>query len=44
MPVLQGSSLLMVPEKESNVSLGGKEGNTLFITCNKKVYGLHMKF
>ena len=34
--------MINIPEKASNVTLGGKKGNTLFITCNKKVYGFHL--
>ena len=36
--------MIKIPEKASNVTLGGKEGDTLFITCNKKVYGLSLNF
>ena len=40
----QGQLLWMIniPEKASNATLGGKEGNTLFITCDKKVYSLSL--
>ena len=34
--------LIPVPEFSSNVTFGGSDGKTLFITCDKKVYGLAM--
>lgn len=35
--------LIPVPEFSSNVAFGGKEGRTLFITCQGKVYSMEMK-
>jgi len=32
-----------VPEFCSNVTFGGKDGKTLYLTCSKKVYSLEMK-
>src|SRR5262249_38800606 len=32
-----------VPELCSNLTFGGRDGKTLFITCAKKVYSLEMK-
>lgn len=40
-----GKTLGFIPITEfaSNVGFGGKDGRTLFITCDKKVYALEMK-
>src|SRR5262245_26592074 len=35
--------LIAVPEFVSNVTFGGADGKTLYLTCSKKVYGLQMK-
>jgi gluconolactonase len=35
--------LIPVPEFCSNVTFGGADGKTLYITCDKKVYSLSMK-
>ena len=35
--------LIPVPEFTSNVTFGGADGRTLYITCDKKVYALAMK-
>ena len=35
--------LIPVPEFSSNVTFGGADGKTLYITCDKKVYSLSMK-
>jgi gluconolactonase len=35
--------LIAVPEFCSNVTFGGEDGRTLFLTCAKKVYRLQMK-
>ncbi len=35
--------LIPVPEFASNVTFGGRDGTTLYITCDKKVYSLAMK-
>jgi len=35
--------LIPIPEFCSNVTFGGKDGRTLHMTCNKKVYALEMK-
>jgi gluconolactonase len=32
-----------IPEFTSNVGFGGKDGKTLFMTCDQKVYALEMK-
>ncbi len=32
-----------IPEFTSNVGFGGKDGKTLFMTCDKKVYSIEMK-
>jgi gluconolactonase len=32
-----------VPEFASNVTFGGVDGQTLYITCDKKVYSLAMR-
>ena len=32
-----------VPEFASNVTFGGADGKTLFITCGRKVYRLRMR-
>jgi gluconolactonase len=34
--------LIPVPEFSSNVTFGGADGKTLFVTCDKKVYSLAM--
>jgi gluconolactonase len=41
----QGKTLgfIPIPEFTSNVGFGGKDGKTLFMTCDKKVYALEMK-
>jgi len=35
--------MIPIPEFASNVTFGGADGMTLYITCDKKVYGLAMK-
>jgi gluconolactonase len=35
--------LIAVPEFCSNVTFGGADGKTLYLTCSKKVYSLNMK-
>ena len=39
-----GKSLGLIPTKEfcSNVTFGGRDGKTLYLTCSKKVYSLAM--
>jgi len=41
----EGKSLgfIPVPEFASNVTFGGEDGQTLYITCDKKVYSLAMR-
>lgn len=41
----EGKSLGLIPVKEfcSNVSFGGVDGKTLFMTCTNKIYSLSMK-
>ncbi|MBA3442504.1 MAG: SMP-30/gluconolactonase/LRE family protein, partial [Pyrinomonadaceae bacterium] len=41
----EGKSLGMIPVPEfcSNVTFGGPDGTTLYITCDKKLYSLQMK-
>ena len=41
----QGKTLgfIPVPEFTSNLGFGGKDGKTLYFTCNQKVYSLEMK-
>ncbi len=41
----QGKTLgfIPIPEFTSNLGFGGKDGKTLFMTCDKKVYALEMK-
>lgn len=41
----QGKSLgrIAIPEFCSNVTFGGDDGKTLYVTCDKKVYSLAMK-
>ena len=34
---------IAVPEFVSNVTFGGADGQTLFLTCDKKVYSLAMR-
>ena len=34
--------LIPVPEFCSNVTFGGDDGRTLYLTCDKKVYALRM--
>ncbi len=41
-PLGKSLGLIPVPEFASNVTFGGKEGRTLFVTCNKKLYQLRM--
>ena len=40
----QGQSLGLIPTQEfcSNVTFGGNDGKTLYLTCSKKVYSLRM--
>ena len=42
---VEGKSLGLIPVPEfcSNVTFGGADGKTLYITCDKKVYSLYMK-
>jgi gluconolactonase len=41
----EGKSLGLIPVPEfcSNVTFGGADGKTLYITCDRKVYSLSMK-
>lgn len=41
----EGKSLgaILIPEFCSNVTFGGADGRTLYMTCSKKVYSLEMK-
>ena len=34
--------MISIPEKVSNVTIGGTSGKTLFLTCDKKVYSLEI--
>ena len=34
---------ISVPETASNVTFGGPDNKTLFITCRDKIYGLRMQ-
>ena len=36
--------MICIDEKTTNVTLGGDDGRWLFITCDRKVYGLRMYF
>jgi len=41
-PTGKSLGLIPVPEFCSNVTFGGKDGKTLYMTCSKKVYSLAM--
>ena len=41
-PDRQSLGVIPTPEFASNVTFGGHEGKTLFITCDQKVYSLQM--
>ena len=42
-PSGQSKGLIPVPEFCSNVTFGGPDGKTLFVTCSKKLYQLAMQ-
>ena len=41
-PAGNSLGLIAVPEFCSNVTFGGSDGKTLYLTCSNKLYGLHM--
>ena len=41
-PVGKSLGFIPVPEFCSNVTFGGADGRTLYLTCDKKVYSLAM--
>ncbi len=42
-PAGEALGLIAIPEFASNVTFGGEDGKTLYVTCSKKVYKLAMK-
>jgi gluconolactonase len=42
-PSGESLGLIAIPEFASNVTFGGEDGKTLYVTCSKKVYRLAMK-
>ncbi|MFO1022860.1 MAG: SMP-30/gluconolactonase/LRE family protein [Planctomycetales bacterium] len=42
-PYGKSLGLIPVPEFCSNVTFGGEDGKTLYLTCSKKIYSLKMK-
>ncbi|MEZ0229920.1 MAG: SMP-30/gluconolactonase/LRE family protein [Planctomycetota bacterium] len=42
-PAGESLGLIPVPEFASNVTFGGEDGKSLYVTCSKKVYRLAMK-
>ena len=42
-PAGEALGLIAIPEFCSNVTFGGDNGRTLYMTCSKKVYSLRMR-